>query len=252
MGERTSYEPGTFSYAELATSDAAAAQAFYTAVFGWTYDSVPMGDDQPPYHPIQLDGKQAGALFEAGDQPPHWNSYVTVASVADSSARAAELGATVVMEPFDVMGLGDMAVIRDPSGAFLSLWQAKQHIGAEVVNQPGALAWNDLITPDPETAERFYGGLFGWTFQEIPGSGGYRVITNGGRSNGGIFPKADVPVPAWLPYFGIEDLDRMLAELDGLGGRLFNGPVEVPAGRFAVCADPQGAMFAVLTGDYDD
>ena len=78
------------------------------------------------------------------------------------------------------------------------------------------------------------------------------MITNGGRSNGGIFPKEDVPVPAWLPYFGIEDLDRMIAELDGLGGKLFNGPVEVPAGRFAVCADPQGAMFAVLTGDYDD
>ena len=120
MGERTSYDPGTFSYAELATSDAEAAQAFYTAVFGWTYDSIPMGDDMPPYHPIYLDGKQAGALFEAGDQPPHWNSYVTVASVADASAKAAELGATVVMEPFDVMGLGDMAVISDPSGAFLS------------------------------------------------------------------------------------------------------------------------------------
>ena len=251
MGERTSYDPGTFSYAELATSDAAAAQAFYTSVFGWTYDSIPMGDDLPPYHPIRLDGKQVGALFES-DQPPHWNSYVTVASAADASARAAELGASVVMEPFDVMGLGEMAVIADPSGAVLSLWEAKQHIGAEFVNAPGALAWNDLITPDPETAERFYGDLFGWTFQEMPGSGGYRVITNGERSNGGVFPNPDVPQPAWLPYFGIEDIDGLLAELDGLGGRLFNGPVEVPAGRFAVLADPQGAMFAVLTGDYDD
>jgi predicted enzyme related to lactoylglutathione lyase len=251
MGERTSYDPGTFSYAELATSDAEAAQAFYTRIFGWTYDSIPIGDDLPPYHPVRLDGKQVAALFQS-DQPPHWNCYVTVASAADASARAAELGASVVMEPFDVMGLGEMAVISDPSGAVLSLWEAKQHIGSEFVNAPGALAWNDLITPDPETAVRFYGELFGWTFQEMPDSGGYRVIFNGDRSNGGIFPNAEVPQPAWMPYFGHEDIDGLLGELDGLGGRLFNGPVTVPAGRFAVLADPQGAMFAVLTGDYDD
>ena len=115
MGERTSYDPGTFSYAELATSDAAAAQAFYTSVFGWTYDSIPMGDDLPPYHPIRLDGKQVGALFQS-DQPPHWNCYVTVASAADASARAAELGASVVMEPFDVMGLGRDGGDRRPLG----------------------------------------------------------------------------------------------------------------------------------------
>ena len=86
----------------------------------------------------------------------------------------------------------------------------------------------------------------------MPGSGGYRVISNGERSNGGIFPNTEVPQPAWLPYFGIDDVDALLARLDELGGELRIGPVEVPAGRFAVLADPQGAVFAVLTGDYDD
>ena len=117
---------------------------------------------------------------------------------------------------------------------------------------PNTLAWFEVATDDPDTATSFYADLFGWTFQEMPDSGGYRVITNGERSNGGIFPNPDVPQPAWLPYFGIEDLDGLLTRLDGLGGRLFNGPVTVPAGRFAVLADPQGAMVAVLTGDYDD
>ena len=99
---------------------------------------------------------------------------------------------------------------------------------------------------------RFYGELFGWTFEEMPDSGGYRVIRNGERSNGGINPNTEVPQPASLAYFGHDDLDGLLGELDGLGGRLVTGPVQVPAGRFAVLADPQGATFAVLTGDYDD
>jgi len=249
MGERTSYTPGTFSYAELATSDAAAAQAFYSAIFGWTYEEIPMGDDAPPYFPVYLDGKQVAALFTS-DQPPHWNSYVTVESADAAAARAAELGASLIVEPFDVMELGRMAVIADPSGGILSLWEARQHIGSEFVNAPGALAWNDLVTPDPEAGKRFYGDLFGWTFQEM--SGEYTVIRNGDRSNGGIFANPDAPQAAWLPYFGIGDLDALMARIDGLGGRVFMGPVDVPAGRFVVLTDPQGALFAVLTGDYDD
>jgi predicted enzyme related to lactoylglutathione lyase len=251
MGERTSYTPGTFSYAELATSDVAAAEDFYGRVFGWTFQEIPMGDDMPPYHPVFLGELQVGALF-ASDQPPHWNSYVTVGSADAAAARAAELGATVVAEAFDVMALGRMAVIADPSGGVLSLWEAKEHIGSQVVNRPGALAWNDLVTPDPEAAERFYGALFGWTFLEMPDSGGYRVIRNGERSNGGIFPDPETPRTAWLPYFGHADLDGLLGGIEGLGGRLVTGPIPVPSGRFALLADPQGALFGVLAGDYDD
>jgi uncharacterized protein len=119
------------------------------------------------------------------------------------------------------------------------------------------MTWNDLLTPDAEAAAGFYGELFGWTTEEMPSSGGYRVIRNGERSNGGIMPLdlqgmgANTP-PNWMPYFGHEDVERLVDEVDGLGGRIFNGPVRVPAGTFAVLGDPQGAVFAVITGEYDD
>jgi uncharacterized protein len=253
MGERTSYAPGTFSWAELATSDAGAAKSFYSGVFGWQYDDNPIGDGQV-YSVANRDGKQVAALF-GSDQPPHWNCYVTVASVDETTARAGELGANVISEPFDVMELGRMSVIADPTGAALCLCEARANIGAALVNTPGALTWNDLVTPDAEAAARFYGELLDWTTEEIPDAGGYRVIKNGERTNGGIMPTdpegAGSP-PSWMPYFGHEDVDRLVEEIAGLGGRLLNGPVRMPQGSIAVFGDPQGAVFAAWTGQYED
>jgi predicted enzyme related to lactoylglutathione lyase len=251
MGERTSYAPGTFSWAELATSDAGAAKSFYSSVFGWEYDDNPIGDGQV-YSIANRDGKQVAALF-GSDQPPHWNCYVTVASVDETTARAGELGGSVISEPFDVMDLGRMSVIADPTGAALCLWEARSNIGAALVNTPGALTWNDLVTPDAEAAARFYGELLGWTTEEIPDAGGYRVIKNGERMNGGIMPTdAGGAPPNWMPYFGHEDVARLAEEVDGLGGRLFNGPVGMPQGSIVVLGDPQGAVFAAWTGRYED
>ncbi|WP_028059367.1 VOC family protein [Candidatus Solirubrobacter pratensis] len=251
MGERTSYAPGTFSWAELVTSDADAAKAFYASLFGWSYDDRPIGDGQV-YSMAQRDGKTVAALF-AGDPPPHWNCYFSVASADESSARAKELGATILAEPFDVMDAGRMSVLTDPTGAVASLWEARRTIGAELVNVPGAITWCDLLTPDAGAAEAFYGGLFGWTFEEIPGAHGYRVIKNGDRSNGGVMPlQAAGTPPNWMPYFGHEDLERVLAEVGGLGGQVFNGPVRMPQGSIAVLGDPQGAALAVWTGEYDE
>jgi predicted enzyme related to lactoylglutathione lyase len=244
MGERTSYPPGTFSWAELVTSDADAAKGFYTEVFGWGYRDSPVGDGLL-YSTALLGGQAVAALYPA-DQPPHWNSYVTVASADETAARAGELGGSVTAEPFDVLDVGRMAVIADPTGAALCIWEPRAHIGASLVNGPGLLTWNDLITPDPDAAAEFYGGLFGWTFLEIPNSGGYRVVQNDGRSNGGMMSREGMP-PAWLPYFGHADLEGLLVRAHAL-----SEPVAVPAGRFAVFADPQGAVFAALTGDYDD
>ena len=255
MGERTSYAPGTFSWAELATSDATAAKSFYTALFGWEYDDNPIGDGQV-YSMALRDGRHVAALFSA-DEPPHWNCYVTVGDVDQAAARAREDGATVLAEPFDVMDVGRMAVIADPTGAALCLWEARSHPGAGLVNVPGAMTWNDLVTPDPDAAARFYGALFGWTTEEVPEAGGYRVIRNGERTNGGIMPLdpermgAETP-PNWLPYFGHEDVDRLVGDVEGLGGRLLNGPIRMLDGSIAVLADPQGAVFAVWTGEYDD
>jgi predicted enzyme related to lactoylglutathione lyase len=253
MGERTSYVPGTFSWAELATSDQDAAKHFYSAVFGWTYDDRPLGDGQT-YSMAQRDALNVAAIFTS-DQPPHWNCYVTVASAAEATAKAGEAGATVLAEPFDVFTAGRMAVIQDPTGAALCLWQPGENIGASLVNTPGAMTWNDLVTPDPQAAADFYGALFGWTTEEIPDAGGYRVIKNGERANGGIMPLdprlGDAPAN-WMPYFGHEDVDRLLGEVGDLGGQVLNGPMRMPQGSIAVLGDPQGAVFAVWSGEYHD
>jgi predicted enzyme related to lactoylglutathione lyase len=251
MGERTSYPPGTFSWAELVTSDPDAAKGFYTKLFGWDYDDRPTGPDGPPYSMALRDGHHVAALFGDDSQPPHWNCYVTVESADETAQKATDNGAGLVREAFDVMEVGRMAVIADPTGAALFLWEPRAHIGATLINTPGSMTWNDLITPDPDAAAEFYGKLFGWTTEEIPDAGGYRVIRNGERSNGGMLPRTDTP-PSWMPYFGHDDVERLVKDIDDLGGTLLNGPVHVPAGTFAVLGDPQGAVFAVFTGQYDD
>jgi predicted enzyme related to lactoylglutathione lyase len=247
MGERTSFTPGTFSWSELVTSDADAAKDFYTGLLGWSYDDQPLGEGQV-YSMAELGGATVAALFASSEQPPHWNCYVTVASADETAAKAGELGGNVIAEPFDVMTAGRMAVLSDPTGGILSVWEAREHIGASLVNTPGALAWNDLVTADPDTAAGFYGELFGWTFQSM--SEEYRVIRNGETSNGGMF-KQDGP-SAWLPYFAHASVHAAIAQIGELGGQVFNGPVDLPNGTFAVVSDPQGAVFAVLASDNYD
>jgi predicted enzyme related to lactoylglutathione lyase len=254
MGERTRYAPGTFSWAELVTSDADAAKAFYTSLFAWEYRDNPIPDGSV-YSTALRDSKDVAALYASSEQPPHWNCYVTVESADATAARASELGATVAAEAFDVMDVGRMAVIIDPVGAALCLWEPKSSIGAALVNAPGAMTWNDLLTPDPADSARFYGELLGWTTDEIPDAGGYRVIRNGGRANGGMMaidPRMGAVPPNWMPYFGHEDVERLLEGVAGLGGQVRSGPMKMPQGTIAVVSDPQGATFAVWTGAYED
>jgi uncharacterized protein len=255
MGERTSHPPGTLSWTDLATSDAGAAKRFYGELLGWEFDDLPAGDGQV-YSMAKLGGLEVAALSQS-DQPPHWNVYVTVEAADAAAARAAELGATILAEPFDVMQAGRMAVVQDPTGAIIAAWEPRDSIGARLVNADGALTWADVMTPDPEAASRFYGDWLGWTTLEIPEAHGYRVIRNGERSNGGMQPLRpeivgpNVP-PNWFPYFGVADLDAARAQVDEAGGRTVAGPIPVPSGVFAVMADPQGAVFALLAGTYDD
>jgi uncharacterized protein len=250
MAERTSYPPGTFSWAELVTSDADAAKAFYTALLGWDYDDQPAGEGMI-YSMATREGKPVAALYRDDTQPPHWNCYVTVASADDVAAKAKAAGGTVMMEPFDVMEVGRMTVIGDPTGAPIFAWEPRQHIGAQLVNTPGSMTWNDLNTTDPDAAAGFYGALFGWEFEEIPDAGGYRVIKNSGRVNGGMSVTAGA-APGWMPYFGHEDVERAIDDVPGRGGRVLAGPIQMPQGAIGVFTDPQGAVFALWTGEYDD
>src|SRR5919199_1048247 len=262
MGERERYEPGTFCWVDLATTDPAGAKAFYGELFGWEAEDMPVGE-AGTYTMLHLDGDEVCALTEldAGRReqgmPPHWSSYVSVEDADATVARARELGATVYGEAFDVFDAGRMAVIQDPVGTVFAVWQPGMHIGARRVNDPGCLGWNELHTREPETGADFYAGLFGWVMEPIEEDGklAYMVIKNAGSSNGGIMPMTeqhgDAP-PHWLAYFTVPSCEEAGARVRELGGGVLAGPLDLPAGRISVVHDPQGAMFALFEGETDD
>ncbi|TMK39290.1 MAG: VOC family protein [Actinobacteria bacterium] len=254
MAERTKYAPGTFSWADLATTDLEAAKRFYGGLFGWQAEDMPVPGGA--YYSMQrVDGKDVAAIApqppaqrDAG-VPPTWQSYITVESADAAAQRAGELGGTVHAEPFDVMEAGRMAVIQDPQGAFFMVWQANNHIGASLVNAPGALCWNELASPDLDAAPDFYGKLFGWSTE--PFEGGpmrYLTIKNGDATNGGMREKQPQEPPYWLVYFAVEDVEASMARASELGGNTIAGPFEMAMGKIGVVQDPQGAVFALYTG----
>jgi predicted enzyme related to lactoylglutathione lyase len=253
MGERTGYTPGTFCWADLATTDADAARDFYEALFGWEHEDVPVGEGST-YTILRVDGRSVCALYrQQAEGPPAWLSYVSVEDVDASTARAAELGGSKITGPMDVFEAGRMAVLSDPQGAVFGLWQPRETFGAELVNDPGAMCTNQLNTPEPEGAQAFYGELFGWRFEAVEGGGQpFWGVYNGEGLNGGMMP---VPVeagpPQWLVYFTSADLDGSVANVEELGGRVVVAPMPIPAGRIAVARDPQGAVFALFEGPVD-
>ena len=260
MGERTSHPAGAFSWVDLATSDPEAAKEFYGELFGWETEDMPAGEGAT-YTMASLDGKNVAALYRAGEaesaMPPHWNNYVTVDSAEESASRARSLGGNVLMEPFDVLSAGRMSVLQDPTGAVLCAWEPRDHIGAQLVNAPGCLTWNDLSTTDPHAAGAFYSSLFGWTAEQPDGVDDYWTWRNDDRLNGGMrklsAEETGMGIPSnWMPYFAVEDLDAAVARIEELGGRVHVPPSEVPAGRFAVGQDPQGAVFALFEGELED
>ncbi len=257
MTEFNEYAPGTFCWIDLATTDAEAAKKFYGELFGWDMIDTPAGPDMV-YTMLQLEGKEVAALYEMDAQqksqgvPAYWVSYVSVKRANESAQKAKSLGGQVLMEAFDVMDVGRMALIQDPTGATLALWQPRTHIGARLANQPGTLCWNELATKDPETAGQFYTKLFGWSSQtqdmeSIP----YTVFMNGDRMAGGMLKMTeewgdDVP-PNWLVYFAVEDCDASVEKAKALGAQIHMPPTDAPpVGRFAVIEDPQEAVFAII------
>jgi predicted enzyme related to lactoylglutathione lyase len=260
MGQRASHSPGTFSWTDLSTTDQDSAKAFYGSLFDWQFDEQPVGEDVV-YSMALIDGQPVAAISPQPQQqrdagvPPLWNSYVTVASADAALARARELGATVHADAFDVMDAGRMGVIQDPQGAFFEVWEPRGSIGAQIVNAHGALSWNELSSPDLDGSARFYEALFGWKTQAMEGMPmDYRVITRAdGGSNGGMTEPMAPGVPAhWLVYFGTEQLNVSAEKAGALGGKVMAGPMDIGAGQIAVLSDPQGAVFALYSGHFDD
>jgi predicted enzyme related to lactoylglutathione lyase len=259
VGERTAYAPGTFCWADLSTTDAGAARAFYGGLLGW--EGEPAGPEQGGYATMRLDGAAvAGIVPQGPDQrgagvPPAWLSYVSVEDADATAAHAADLGGSVLVPAFDVGTVGRMAVVADPQGAAFALWQARDMAGAELVNQVGTMTMNQLNTTDPAGARAFYGALFGWEFDQVAGGTvAFWSVTNDGALNGGMMaldPSAPAP-PHWLVYFTVEDLDGADALIVDGGGAVVVPPMTVPSGRFLVAHDPQYAFFALFEGEVDD
>lgn len=242
---------------ELGTADQAAAKKFYTEVFGWTVFDAPMGPDAV-YTMFKLDGRDVAAAYtlekslQEQGVPSHWMIYIATDNVDETARRATELGATVVAQPFDVMEAGRMAVVRDPAGAMFSLWQGNKTTGIGAKNEDGAFCWADLNTPDQKSAADFYSKLLGW--QLLTGehdTSGYLHIKNGEEFIGGV-PTAqqrdpNAP-PHWAIYFQAADCDSTVDKAKQAGARVYAGPMSLEnVGRFAVVADPQGAVFSVFT-----
>jgi predicted enzyme related to lactoylglutathione lyase len=258
MGERTEHAPGTMSWTDLATTDQEGAKAFYAGLFGWEIEDMPI-DETSVYSMAKVDGREVAAIAgqppgaAAAGVPPAWQTYVTVESADAAADRAAELGATVIAPAFDVMEAGRMAVIQDPQGAFFMVWEPSRHIGAGLVNAPGALVWNELASPDLDASSAFYRDLFGWTIEPFPESPQpYLSIKNRDHNNGGIRELSPPGVPPhWLVYFGIDDLDAGLAKVEELGGTKHAGPIDIGMAKIGIVQDPQGAAFALYDGQLE-
>ena len=252
MPVRTSYAQGTPNWVDLQTSDQDAAKAFYSSLFGWTYDDQPMPQG-PVYSMAMLGDHTVAAIapqtpeMAAAGAPSIWNTYLAVDSVDDAVTKVEAAGGKVAMAPFDIMDAGRMAFVIDPSGAAVALWQANQHIGATLVNEPGTITWNELITTDPAVTA-FYRQVVGVTTSTMDmGAGEYTLFEVDGQMVGGTTPPQMPGVPNhWHVYFAVSDADATVAKATELGGAVIAEPFDTPVGRMAVITDPQGATFSII------
>jgi uncharacterized protein len=247
MGEVSSYPNGTFCWIDLGTTDVAGAKAFYRALFGWDAEDLPAGE-AGTRTVFRLRGKDVAGMHphRPGDDSG-WDCAVAVDDADAATARARELGATVLHEPADLPGVARTAKIADPAGAVVALRQARGHVGAGLVNEVGAWNWNELVSPAVQAAGEFYGALFGWTASDVPGPiprtsfGLGELLVGGGHAP----TPQEGEAPRWTVSFVVADADQAIALVERLGGKLLLGPLETPVGRFAVVADPAGADFTV-------
>ncbi len=272
MPERDGYIPGVPCWVDAQLPDPDAVLPFYRGLFGWDFENGMPEDAGSVYYMARIRGGDVAAISSIADGAPRmatWNTYVAVADADESVETVRDAGGVVHMAPFDVMEAGRMAVVADPEGAALCLWQAKEHFGAAVVNEHGALNFNGLATRDPQQAEAFYGAVFGWRILPLdagpmwilPGYGDHLEEKSPGLREGmeqmgapegfidvvaAINPIAaeDTDTPAhWSVTFGVDDAADTAAAATKLGGTVVAGPFDAPWTRLAVIQDPQGAMF---------
>jgi predicted enzyme related to lactoylglutathione lyase len=249
------YAPGTPSWVELSSPDADVAAQFYGELMGWSA-TEPGGEETGGYRMFQQ-GQQniAGLMGHMQDgQPTAWVTYVSVADAEETAGKVRAAGGSVVVEPMDVTDIGRMAVFADPTGAVFGVWQPKSFTGADLVNEPNSLCWNEVLTRDTDAGKSFYPAVFGWegrppAFEGPPET--YTVWELGGKQVGGMMQMTDEYFPAEIPphwgvCFAVADCDGIVAKARSLGASVTNEPMDMPIGRFAGLIDPQGASFTVM------
>ncbi len=249
MGEVSKYPNGTFCWIDLGTTDVSGAKAFYGELLGWETADLPAGDRS--FTVFRLRGHDVAGMHRHREgEDSGWDSAVAVDDVDAATARARELGATVLHEPGDLPGVARTARIADPGGAVLGLSERRGHLGAGLVDDVGAWNWNELVSPAIQAAGEFYGGLFGWSAAANPGPIPRTSFSLGELLIGG--GHAPTPqegeAPRWTVSFMVADADQSVAAVERLGGSVLLPPVEVPVGKFAIVADPAGASFTVTAG----
>ncbi|HJR44166.1 MAG TPA: VOC family protein [Actinomycetota bacterium] len=255
MPEFTSHKEGTFSFADLQTSDLEAATRFYTDLFGWGINDQPMSEDPTDiYREFTKGGKDVcGASKQRPEQaeagvPPMWNTYFTVSDVDLTAKEIEAAGGTVHAPPFDVFDVGRMAVAADPAGAFFCLWQPKTSIGSYIMQEPNTLTWTECGSTDTEKSKAFYTQVFGWTSedQDMGPGGTYTVFSAHDAFVAGLM-KSQMPMSYWLIYFAVEDCKAMTEKVRAGGGQVMMDSDPIPGvGTVSVVTDPQGAMFGMI------
>jgi predicted enzyme related to lactoylglutathione lyase len=287
MPERDGYIPGVPCWVDASEPDPEAAVDFYGGLFGWEFEDMMPPDSESTYFIARNEaagwslfdpsgGSRAGevaavgSIPEAAPPPAMWNTYFWVESADEAASRVRDAGGGVVMEPFDFMDASRMAVFTDPEGAAFRVWEAKEHKGARLVNDPGSLNFNGLNTRDVDGAKSFYGSVFGWQtlavdgaveMWTLPGYGDYlegyhpdlrKQMAEAGAPAGfedvvaTINPIADDQpgTPAhWSVTFATDDADATASKATELGGKVIVPPFDAPWVRMTVIGDPQGATF---------
>jgi uncharacterized protein len=249
----TAWPPGTPCWVDLGVDDMAKAGAFYGGLFSW---NVAVGPPEAGgYAMCEVAGQPVagiGPKMGPAEMPSVWTTYLATDDADETARKITAAGGQLVMEPFDVMDVGRMAIAADPGGAIFGLWQARTHTGFRLANEPGAVVWNENMSNDFEGNKTFYHSVFGYDYGDMSSDEfKYATLDLGGRPVGGIGaigPDAPAGHPAhWSAYFGVQDTDAAAAKAANLGGRVIQPAWDTPYGRMAVLADNQNAVFSGMS-----
>jgi hypothetical protein len=248
--------PAPFVWHDLITTDVEAAKAFYAQVIGWNMQSFPGSED---YTVVSAGTVGVGGIMaippdacERG-APACWQGYIAVDDVDDYAARILSRGGTIIRPATDIPNVGRFALAADPQGAVFIIFKPRSSdpMPSAAPNAPGLVGWNELHAVDGLKAFDWYAEMFGWTRSrdmDMGPMGIYRLFATGGEPVGGMMTKMpEMPRPFWAYYFNVASIDDAIERTTQAGGKVVNGPHEVPGPMFIVnCQDPQGAGFSMV------